>query len=218
MALQQLFCCFCLQTVSNLVVAVVWYLCREADWLLDRGRNAVGSVWLSDTAAIFMCFSGTHRSSHSAAQCKKISVLCRGMVNPCDLRCCGFVPLNVLYLNTRGEKSFFVYVVKGALRIPYWALQITFLFQRSLCMTSSLWLSCDISNWDLLHCPPAAPGHAVLSTNSVLHLPSLKTVEFIWLLPKCLSCRLYYQILNFLQHNWFCSAADVFIQIAASVS
>lgn len=54
----------------------------------------------------------------------------------------------------------------------------------------------DISNWDLFHSPPAAPGHAVLSTNSVLHLSSLKIVEFIWLLPKWLSCRLYYQILN----------------------
>lgn len=108
MALQQLFCCFCLQTVSNFFVAVVWYLCREADWLLDHGRNAVGSVWLSDTAPIFMCSSGTRRSSHSAAQCKRISVLCRVMVNPRDLRCYEFVPLNVFYLNTRGEKSFFV--------------------------------------------------------------------------------------------------------------
>lgn len=87
-------------------------------------------------------------------------------------------------------------MVRGALHISHWALQITFLFQCSLCTISSLWLSCDISNWDLLHSPPAAPGHAVLSTNSVLHLPSLKIVEFIWLLPNCLSCRLYYPILN----------------------
>lgn len=145
MALQQLFYCFCLQTVSNFAVAAVYYLLREVGWLLDYSNDAPDPPrrWWEPCApqirSRHLCSSEeggpwhwqTGLPSPPMLFCSPahevISMLFRaGTVNPCDLSHCGIALLSVLCLKAQGKKKSFVCLVTGALCISSWAFQFIF--------------------------------------------------------------------------------------------
>lgn len=123
MALQQLFYCFSLQTVSNFAVAVVWSLLRETGWRLDYGNGAPDPQrwWWEPRGPWvrlqYFCSSKDGAPWHlqtglpsppvlfCSPKHEIISVLFRaGAVNPCELSRCGVAPLNALCLKAQGKK------------------------------------------------------------------------------------------------------------------
>lgn len=161
MALQQLFYCFCLQTVSNFAVAAVYYLLREVGWLLDYSNDAPDPerCWWEPCGPLIrsrhLCSSEeggpwhwrTGLPSPPILFCSPahevISMLFRaGTVNPCDLSHCGIALLNVLRLKAQGKKRLlYVWSQEHCASRP--GLSSSFFSQCSLWKTSLLQLSCD---------------------------------------------------------------------------